>query len=88
MALVIAAVQGIAVEGQSAAEAPLESVLPVAARLARASDLAAREIVEQAEIALGVETLAAVLGIEARLEMVPDTAPAVSAPAAVGVVPA
>ena len=76
MQLVIAAVHGIEVEGQ--------------VRLARAIDLAARAIValEQAEIALGVETLEAVLGIEARLEMVPDTAAAVSAPTAVGVLPA
>lgn len=53
-ALVIAAVQGIEVEGQ----VQLESVLPVAVRLARAIDLAAREIaaLEPAEIALGVAT--------------------------------
>ena len=76
MKVVIAAVHGIEVEG------------PV--RLTQAIDLAARAIValEQAEIALGVETLEAVPGIEARLEMVPDTAAAVSAPAAVGVLPA
>ena len=74
MELVIAAVHGIEVEGQ--------------VRLARAIDLAARAIVAQAEIALGVETLETVLGIEARLEMVPDSAAAVSAPAAVGGLPA
>jgi hypothetical protein len=56
--LVIAAVQRIEVEDQIAAEARLESVLPVVVRLARAIDLAARQIAarEIGEIALEVAT--------------------------------
>lgn len=44
MGLVIAAVQRNEIEGQIAAETQLESVLPVVVTLARAIDLAAREI--------------------------------------------
>ena len=53
--LVIAAVQGIGVEGQIAVEARLETVLPVVVTLARAIDLAALEIAAP-EIALEVGT--------------------------------
>ena len=72
-----------------AEEARLESVLQVAVELVRMIDLAAREIValEEAEIALGVETLAAVLG-GAPSETVLVTTPEVPAQVAAGVLKA
>lgn len=89
MALAIVAVHGAEVEPAIAVEAQLESVLQVAKELARAIDLAVREIaVEAGEIGLAIAAWEAVLGIEALLEMVPDTAAEARAQAAVGVLPA
>lgn len=91
MALVIVAVQGIEVGGQIAAEARLESVLPVAVkRLARPTGRAALEIValELSEIALGLATLEVVLGTWAPSETVPETAAEVPAQVAAGVLAA
>ena len=77
MRSVIAAVQGIEVEGETAAEARLESVRRAGVRLARAIDLAAAEIAvpQPAEIALGAGTLGAVLAGAAALETVLVTMP-------------
>jgi hypothetical protein len=83
MALVIAAVQGGDLKRRIASGVRLESVLPVAVKLARAIDLAAREIAALVEIALGVATWEAVPGVDS--ETVPDTAPAMPAPVATGV---
>jgi len=87
MALAIAVVKGTEVEGQIAAEVRLESVLPVAVNLARATDLAAREIAaaEVAEIALVVATLEVGIGVAS--EMVPDTVAVVRVRVVVGVLP-
>src|SRR5262249_50053366 len=87
MSLVIAAMPGTEVGAQIATEVRLESVLPVAVKLARAIDLAAREI-GAPEIELAVATWEAVLGIEAASEMVGDTAAAVRVQAAIGGPPA
>lgn len=87
VAMLTAAMQGTEVEPQIAAEARVESGHQVEIELARAIDLAAREIAA-AEIELAVATWEAVLGIEAASEMVAGTAAAVRVQAAIEVLPA
>ena len=89
VALPIAALQGTEVEAQIVVETRLESVLPVEMQLARAIDLAPREVaaVSVAENELAVAMSEAVPGAGAPSE-VPDTAAAVSAQVAAGVLQA
>lgn len=86
VAMGIAAMQGTEVEPPIGAGALLESGHQVEMDLARAIDLATREIAV-VEIGLAVATWEVVLGIEASSEMVADSAAAVRGQAAVEVLP-
>lgn len=90
MGVVIADVQAIDVKEQIAAEARAGTVLLAAGKLARAIDLAPREIavVGLAESALVTAAWEAVPEIGAPSEIVPDTAVVVPAQVAAGVPPA
>lgn len=85
MALLIVAVRGVEVEAQVAAE----TGQPIAVKLAQAIDLAVQEIaaMELAEIASGIATSEAVLGIGAASETVPDSAAEMPAQVVAGGLP-
>ena len=87
MALLIAPLHGIEVERQIAAEARVATVVLPAVKLARAIDLAAREIAATAEIVL-VAAMWEVPGIVAPSEIVAATAAVMPAQVATGVPPA